>query len=116
MTVSWARPPNDDGLTRGEGRPCNEQAGDPRDSLLGGNNESSIATTQSLQAGVWLRRQAIAEFAEILESLSISLREAAFRGSDATTRITLAQLRETLKSAIVTFKEIPVADDAGGGQ
>jgi hypothetical protein len=66
------------------------------------------------QATQWLRRAFIGECAEIIESLTISLREAAWRGSDATMEVTLRQLRETLKAAITTFKEIVASTVAGG--
>jgi hypothetical protein len=70
------------------------------------------ATPPAEQDAQWLRRAFIGELAETIESLAISLREEAWRGSDATAEITLRQIRETLKAAIGTFKEI----DAEGGK
>lgn len=61
---------------------------------------------------LWLRRQFIGECAAIIGSLALSLGEAAWRGSDLTVEVTLRQMRETLKTAISTFKEL----SAGGGQ
>ena len=54
----------------------------------------------------WLKRDAIIQCAEILESLAISLREAAWRGSDVTIETTLLQQRETLIEAIQIHKGV----------
>lgn len=69
-----------------------------------------MSKTPTHQSGatdvIWLKRQFISECAEILESLAISLREAAWRGSDFTIETTLFQQRETLMTAIIAFKEL----------
>jgi hypothetical protein len=51
------------------------------------------------------------ECANILESLSISLREAAYRGSDETMFATLKQMRLTLVEAISVGKEMQVGSE-----
>jgi hypothetical protein len=59
---------------------------------------------------LWLNLDAIREMAEMIESLAISLRLAAWRGSPEACGVHLIQLRLALIEAIGTFKEI------GGGQ
>ena len=59
----------------------------------------------------WLQRDFVMECANILESLSISLREAAYRGSDETMFATLKQMRLTLVEAISVGKEMQVGSE-----
>jgi hypothetical protein len=54
----------------------------------------------------WLRREAIAEYADLIESLSISLREAAGRGSDALAAMHLRQIVHVTRAATQTMTEI----------
>jgi hypothetical protein len=54
----------------------------------------------------WLYRDAVAEQAMVLESLSISLREAAFRGADALVEIHTKQIIVTIKATAQTVRDM----------
>lgn len=55
---------------------------------------------------IWMRRDAIREYGDIIASLGVSLAEAAYRGSDATAEITLKQIIEATRTACATFREL----------
>jgi hypothetical protein len=54
----------------------------------------------------WLYRDAVAEHAMILESLSVSLREAAYRGADALVELHTRQIIETIKATAATVRDM----------
>jgi hypothetical protein len=58
------------------------------------------------EAREWLYRDAVAEYAAILESLSVSLREAAYRGADALAEAHMRQIIETTKATAATVREL----------
>jgi len=60
----------------------------------------------------WLRRRAIEEQGDIIASLGVSLREAAFRGSDATIAMTLRELIVVIKATTATVRELEQASEA----
>jgi hypothetical protein len=61
----------------------------------------------------WLCRQTIAECAELIESQAISLREAAWRGSDAPAEVCLRQMIATIKTAAAAFREMGARSNTG---
>jgi 3-deoxy-D-manno-octulosonate 8-phosphate phosphatase KdsC-like HAD superfamily phosphatase len=62
-----------------------------------------LAVREALQ---WGYRDALREHGELLESLGISLREAAYRGDDVTARSHVMQARAVLLDAIDAVKEL----------
>ena len=61
------------------------------------------AVREALQ---WGYRDALREHGELLESLGVSLREAAYRGSDAMAKVYAAQARLVVIDAIGAVKEL----------
>ena len=76
---------------------------------LGGVLEKIGSQKSGAAQADWLNLDAIREMAEIIESLAVSLRLAAWRGSPEACGVHLIQMRLALIEAIRTFKEI------GGG-
>jgi hypothetical protein len=68
----------------------------------------------SPKAVIWLRRDSLRELAELMESYAVSLREAAWRGSDANVGATLQQLRLVLLEAIRVYRTFAPSQDDGG--
>lgn len=91
-----------------------DDAGHREIERFGGAPDSLPTSPAVLQDVQRLLRHALGGFAEVIESLAISLREVAWRGSDATVGVTLRQLRETLVATIRTFRELDAAGGAGG--
>ena len=54
----------------------------------------------------WGYRDALREHGELLESLGVSLREAAYRGSDAIAKVHVAQARLVVVASISVVKEL----------
>jgi hypothetical protein len=59
-----------------------------------------------------MQRDFMMECADLMQSFSISLREAAFRGSDDTVVVTLKQMRLTLLEAISVGREMAIGSEA----
>ncbi|MCC3245098.1 hypothetical protein LG047_07170 [Methylocystis sp. WRRC1] len=60
----------------------------------------------------WIRRDALCEYASVLESLAVSLGEAAYRGADTLAEMHLRQIIATTRTATATFREIGKSGDA----
>ncbi len=63
---------------------------------------------------LWLQRQYLVECAALIESLGVSLGEAAFRGSDNQSEVLLRQIRLVLLEAIGICKALTAAHLGGG--
>lgn len=63
----------------------------------------SAAAREALQ---WGCRDALREHGELIESLGISIREAAFRGDDALTKMHVAQARLVVIDALDAIKKL----------
>jgi hypothetical protein len=70
------------------------------------------AVREALQ---WGYRDALREHGELLESLGISLREAAFRGDDVTAKAHVAQARLVVLAAIDAAKDLERVGAEGFG-
>lgn len=89
--------------------------GDPRISLLGGNEKFVTANPQASQEIEWFRRDAIAECGEIIALAGAKIVAAALSSSPATIEVRLRQAKAALVAAIATWRELAAAD-AGGEQ
>lgn len=72
--------------------------------------QSELVTLPNLaavrEALQWGYRDALREHGELLESLGVSLREAAYRGSDAIAKAHVAQARLVVIASIGVVKEL----------
>ncbi len=70
----------------------------------------AITMSMSIYDAQWHRRHILAELAETMESLSISLRESAWRGDDQQSLVLTRQHRTVLIEALALTKELTGSD------
>jgi hypothetical protein len=70
------------------------------------SGSQTIPQTPVKEQALWLNLDAIREMAEMIESLAVSTRLAAWRGSPEACGVHLRQMRLALIEAISIFKEI----------